>query len=46
MFSTKGNGTGVDLVLAISKKIIEDHCGNIRVASSSRKGQLLMYVFL
>jgi PAS domain S-box-containing protein len=37
-FTTKGKGKGIGIGLAISKRIIEDHGGNIRVASSSGEG--------
>ncbi len=44
-FSTKGNGKGIGLGLAISKRIMEDHGGNIRVASSSGKGTTFAVCF-
>lgn len=44
-FSTKGNGKGIGLGLAISKRIMEDHGGNIRVASSSGKGATFAVCF-
>lgn len=37
-FTTKGKGKGIGIGLAISKRIIADHGGNIRVASSSVDG--------
>ncbi len=45
MFSTKGNDKGVGMGLAISKRIIEDPGGNIRVASSSEKGTTFTVCF-
>ncbi len=44
-FSTKGNSKGIGLGLAISKRIMEDHGGNIRVASSSGKGTTFAVCF-
>ncbi len=44
-FSTKGNGKGIGLGLAISKRIMEDHAGNITVASSSGKGTTFAVCF-
>ena len=37
-FTTKGKGKGIGIGLAISKRIIEDHGGNIRVEGSSEEG--------
>ena len=37
-FTTKGKGKGIGIGLAISKRIIEDHGGNIRVYGSPGKG--------